>query len=120
MALLVSHNCLSAIDWFPYKGRLFDKTEEHQYNDIIRAYYDELYKLNVEVDIIELGTKKLNNYQFIIAPSLYSISDEDLITLNDYVKMVELFYILSVLDLVMKMQKFVHVFNLVSYQKPVE
>lgn len=57
MALLVSHNCLSAIDWFPYKGRLFDKTEEHQYNDIIRAYYDELYKLNVEVDIIELGTK---------------------------------------------------------------
>lgn len=86
VALLVSHNCLSAIDWFPYKGRLFDKTEEHQYNDIIRAYYDELYKLNVEVDIIELGTKKLNNYQFIIAPSLYSISDEDLITLNDYVK----------------------------------
>lgn len=85
IAILISNNSLSAIDWFPYKGNTFDRTKEHQYNDIIRSYYDELYKLNVEVDFISDNSSNFNNYKLIIAPMLYAVSDKLLNTLNNYV-----------------------------------
>ncbi len=75
-------------DWFPYKNTIFDKTGEHQYNDVLRAYYDPLYKLNVEADIRQIGDPRISNdnYDLLIVPMLYSATDEQLEQLNDFVK----------------------------------
>lgn len=88
VAFVVSNQALSAVDWFPYKNTIFDKTGEHQYNDVLRAYYDPLYKLNVEVDIRQIGDPRISNdnYDLLIVPMLYSATDEQLEQLNDFVK----------------------------------
>ncbi|KRM30430.1 beta-galactosidase [Agrilactobacillus composti DSM 18527 = JCM 14202] len=88
VAFVVSNQALSAVDWFPYQNTIFDKTATHQYNDVLRAYYDPLYKLNVEVDIRQIGDPRINNdnYDFLVVPMLYSVSDADLQQLNTFVK----------------------------------
>ncbi|MEE8825305.1 beta-galactosidase LacZ [Lentilactobacillus sunkii] len=88
VAFVVSNQALSAVDWFPYKNTIFDKTGEHQYNDVLRAYYDPLYKLNVEVDIRQIGDPRISNdnYDLLIVPMLYSATDEQLEQLNEFVK----------------------------------
>ncbi|MCT3398502.1 beta-galactosidase [Lentilactobacillus hilgardii] len=88
VAFVVSNQALSAVDWFPYKNTIFDKTGEHQYNDVLRSYYDPLYRLNVEADILQLGDPRLSNdnYDFLVVPMLYSATDEQLEQLNVFVK----------------------------------
>lgn len=88
VAFVVSNQSLSAVDWFPYKNTIFDKTEEHQYNDVLRSYYDPLYKLNVESDILQIGDPRVNNqnYDLLIVPMLYSATDEQLKQLNQFAK----------------------------------
>lgn len=86
IAIVVSNEALSAIDSFPFKDTIFDKTPEHQYNDILRSYYDPLYKLNFETDILEIGDERISNdnYDFLIVPSLYSATEEQLQMLNSF------------------------------------
>lgn len=88
VAFVVSNQALSATDWFPYKNTIFDKTATHQYNDILRSYYDPLYKMNVEADMLQVGDARINheNYDFLIVPSLYSATTEQLEQLNQFVK----------------------------------
>lgn len=88
VAFVVSNQALSAVDWFPYKNTIFDKTGEHQYNDVLRSYYDPLYKLNVEVDIRQIGDPRISNenYDLLIVPMLYSATDEQLEQLNQFVE----------------------------------
>ncbi|MCO7127519.1 beta-galactosidase [Sporolactobacillus shoreicorticis] len=88
VAFVVSNQALSSVDWFPYKDTIFDKTPEHQYNDVLRSYYDPLYKLNVEADILQIGDPRINNdnYDLLIVPMLYSATDEQIQQLNDFVK----------------------------------
>lgn len=78
VAFVVSNECLSAIDWHPYKGHQFDRDPLHQYNDVFRLYYDTLYKMNVEVDILPIDDDSIFEYDLLIVPLLYTASDERL------------------------------------------
>lgn len=88
VAFVVSNQALSAVDWFPYKNTIFDKTPEHQYNDVLRSYYDPLYRLNVESDIIQVGDPRIDvaNYDLLIVPMLYSANQQELDQLNNFAK----------------------------------
>ncbi|WP_424766918.1 beta-galactosidase [Paenibacillus sp. sgz302251] len=79
VAVMVSNEALSALEWFKLPD---GKT----YNDVVRAMYDELYKLNVECDFIQPSSTRLNDYKLIIVPALYAVPDECLVRLNEYVK----------------------------------
>lgn len=85
-AFVVSNQALTTVDWFPYKDTIFDKTNEHQYNDVLRAYYDPLYKLNIETDIIQVGDPRItnDNYDLLIVPMLYSATNTQLEQLNTF------------------------------------
>lgn len=84
VALLVSHDSLTAVDWHPYSGHQFGRSKEHQYNDTVRAYYDALYRLNIEVDILTVDDPRLSRYQLLIAPLLYAVSESSLQRLNQF------------------------------------
>lgn len=85
VAIIVSNECLTAIDWHPWHGHQFNRDSLHQYNDIFRAYYDTLYKMNIEVDILSIDDDSIFNYDLLIIPLLYSVSDLKLEQLNNYV-----------------------------------
>ncbi|WP_337098796.1 beta-galactosidase [Paenibacillus sp. YIM B09110] len=79
VAILVSNEALTAMEWFKLPdGKL--------YNDVVRALYDELYKLNVECDFISPSSVELDRYKLIIVPALYAAPDDCLRRLNDYVQ----------------------------------
>ncbi|KKI89882.1 beta-galactosidase [Bacillus sp. SA1-12] len=80
-AILVSNEALTGVSWFK-----FNQKSELNYNDIFRLIYDELYKLNIECDIINPDTENLNDYSMIIVPCLYVASDQLLERLNQYVE----------------------------------
>ena len=87
VAFLVSNNSLTAMDFFPYKGSLFEeKSGNHQYNDVFRAYYDALYKLNVEVDILDVEDERIDQYRLLIVPSLYAVAEKTLEKLNRFIR----------------------------------
>lgn len=88
VAFVVSNRALSAVDWFPYRDTIFDRTSEHQYNDVLRSYYDPLYKLNIEADILQIGDSRINNnnYDLLVVPMLYSATNEQLEQLNGFTK----------------------------------
>lgn len=57
------------------------------YNDVLRPYYDALYRMNVEVDILSPTSKTpLSDYQLIVVPALYAASDAEIDRLNAYAK----------------------------------
>ena len=80
-AILVSNESLTGLNWFK-----FNQKSELNYNDILRLIYDELYKLNIECDIIHSDTKNLDDYSLIVVPSLYVASDQLLERLNQFVE----------------------------------
>jgi len=79
VAFLVSNQSLTAINAFPF-------SDERNYNDLFRSLYDQFYRLNVRTDITDEHHIKLDDYKLIVVPALYSISDDFLKALNDYVK----------------------------------
>ena len=79
VAVMVSNEALTAMEWFKLPD---GKT----YNDVVRALYDELYKLNVEVDFIQPTHTNLNDYKLIVVPALYAAADECLLRLNEFVR----------------------------------
>lgn len=85
IAIVVSNECLTAIDWHPWHGHQFNRDNLHQYNDIFRLYYDTLYKMNIEIDILPINDDSIFNYDLLIIPLLYSASDSKLEKLNQYV-----------------------------------
>lgn len=85
IALVVSNDCLTAIDWHPWKGHQFNRDPLHQYNDVFREYYDTLYKMNIEVDIISVDDERLFRYEMLIFPLLYTVSDTRLQEINKYI-----------------------------------
>ncbi len=82
VAILFSNEALTAFNAF---GFGFGTREN--YNDILRPYYDALYKMNVGTDFID-ATKNpdLSKYKLIIVPALYAASDDILKKLNQFVK----------------------------------
>lgn len=79
VAFLVSNQSLSALQNFPF-------SDQRNYNDVFRSLYDEFYKLNIHTDITDEHHIRLDDYKLIVVPALYSVSDEFLEQLNDYVK----------------------------------
>ena len=80
-ALLVSNDSPKALESFhPFM--------QINYNDVVRAFYDTLYRLNVGCDFIppETDSSKLESYQLIVVPALYAASDDLLQRLNRFVE----------------------------------
>lgn len=81
VAVMVSNESLTALEWFPIGG-----SEEPDYNDVVRYVYDQLYRLNVECDLIWPETEDLEEYGLIVIPALYAAPEELLGRLDRYVK----------------------------------
>lgn len=79
VALYVSNQAQTAFDAFKPDGKT-------SYNDVMRPFYDALYDMNVETDIINPTTTDLSKYKLIIVPSLYAASDAEIARLNAYAK----------------------------------
>lgn len=79
VAIYVSNRALSAFDSFKPNGV--------SYNQVLRPFYDALYRMNVEVDILSPdSTTTLDEYQLIVVPALYAASDAEIGRLNGYAK----------------------------------
>jgi len=81
VAIYVSNKALSAFDWFRIgaEGRSFG------YNDVVRPFYDALYRQNIEADILSPSSGvPLDRYKMIIVPALYAASDEEIERLNAF------------------------------------
>lgn len=83
VALYVSNAALSAFDSFKIEWQGKGVT----YNDVLRGFYDALYRQNVEVDILSpSSTVSLSQYKLIVVPALYAASDADIAKLNAFAK----------------------------------
>ena len=80
VALLLNHESLKALDWFAIHENL-------HYNEVVRWLYDAFYEMNIECDIVsEYDTDLFGQYQILVTPALYSISDSLTTALQNYVK----------------------------------
>ncbi|MCM1087242.1 MAG: beta-galactosidase [Muribaculaceae bacterium] len=80
IALLLSHESLNGLQWFPIHETL-------HYNDIFRWIYDALYQMNIECDILcDADTDLFGQYSLLITPALYSVSDTTVTALRAYVE----------------------------------
>lgn len=78
VALLVSNEAYSALEWFPV-------AQDVNYNDIMRWLYDALYRLNVEVDFLFPDSTNFADYDMVVVPALYSAPDDLLERLKAFV-----------------------------------
>lgn len=77
VAVYVSNAAQTAFDAF--------KPDGAEYNQVLRPFYDALYRMNVEADILSPdSTARLDDYKLIIVPALYAASDAEIAKLNDY------------------------------------
>lgn len=83
VAVYVSNTAQAGFDAFkPQAGG-----KSLSYNEAMRPYYDALYRLNVEADILSpSSTTPLSAYKLIVVPSLYAASDAEIARLNAYAK----------------------------------
>lgn len=79
VAMLVSNRSLTALNAF----KMFQSGLD--YNDVVRRFYDELYKLNLAVDFVDAEAADLSGYALVVVPSLYSASDSLLETLTSFI-----------------------------------
>ena len=83
VAIYVSNTALSAFDAFKIRA----EGETISYNNVVRAFYDALYRMNVEVDVLSpSSTVPLDAYKVIVVPALYAASDAELARLNAYAR----------------------------------
>ncbi len=80
-AILLSNESLTALQWFPIGGE-----GNPDYNDVVRYLYDQLYKLNVECDVIWPESENLEEYGLILIPALYAAREGLLERIDAYVK----------------------------------
>ena len=81
VAIYVSNRAQTAFDSFRF-GLMSTQT----YNDVLRPFYDALYRMNAEVDFITPDTKDFSRYKLIVVPLLYAASDEEIARLNAFAK----------------------------------
>lgn len=83
VAIYVSNRALSAFNSFPPGGS--QPGTGTSYNEVLRLFYDALYRINVETDFISPdAAANLDDYDLIIVPALYAASDEEITNLNAY------------------------------------
>lgn len=80
VAILVSNESLTAMEWFK-----FNFTSTKKYNDVVRMMYDELYRMNIGCDFVCPTTPSFDSYDLLLVPALYTASDELLERLNRFV-----------------------------------
>lgn len=80
VAILVSNESLTALDWFKFNSK-----SAKNYNDIVRMMYDELYRMNIECDFVNPTSENFEDYQMLIVPALYTAPDSLLERLNEFV-----------------------------------
>jgi beta-galactosidase len=80
VAVYFSNRALTAFNAFR-----FGWTSTVTYNDVLRPFYDALYRANIEADLIDPSTKDLTRYKLIIVPALYAASDAEIAALKAYV-----------------------------------
>lgn len=80
-AILFSNEALTGFNQFGFGWNNYAG-----YNDILRPYYDALYKMNVGVDFIDPSRHNFNDYALIVVPALYAAPDSLLEALNEYVR----------------------------------
>lgn len=85
VAILVSNEALSALNWFGIEATAADNGET-TYNDVVRRIYDVLYDHNIECDFLfpDVTAEELSAYRMVITPALYAASEELLGKLRDY------------------------------------
>jgi beta-galactosidase len=81
IAIYVSNRALTAFNAFK-----FGFTSTTTYNDVLRPFYDALYRMNAEVDFVDPSSTDLSRYKLIVVPALYAASDAEIGRLNDYAK----------------------------------
>ena len=81
IAIYVSNRALTAFDSFK-----FGWTSKEGYNDVVRPFYDALYRMNAEVDLVDPSTTDLSAYKLIVVPALYAASDAELGRLNEFAR----------------------------------
>jgi beta-galactosidase len=81
IAIYVSNVTLTAFDSFK-----FGWGSRTNYNDVLRPFYDSLYRMNAEVDFVDPSTTDFSAYKLIIVPALYAASDSEIKRLNDFAK----------------------------------
>jgi beta-galactosidase len=79
IAIYVSNRALTAFNAFK-----FGWGSKLGYNDVLRPFYDALYRMNAEVDFVDPSATDLSGYKLIIVPALYAASDSEIQRLNDF------------------------------------
>ncbi|MEG8040335.1 beta-galactosidase [Sphingomonas sp. LR60] len=78
VAIYVSNRAQGAFDSFKLPGNI-------EYNQVMRAFYDALYRRNIEADVISPdGNVDLSKYRMIVVPALYAASDAEIARLNAF------------------------------------
>jgi beta-galactosidase len=81
VAIYFSNRALTAFNAFK-----FGWTSTATYNDVLRPFYDALYRMNAEADFVDPSTADLSAYKLIIVPALYAASDAEIAKLNAFAK----------------------------------
>lgn len=79
VALVVDNRSQNAFQWFPIDKDL-------SYNDVVRWMYDSLYESNIECDVVDVQALEPEHYRMIVTPALYSIREELLFRLEEFVR----------------------------------
>ncbi|OTA26263.1 beta-galactosidase [Alloscardovia macacae] len=87
VAIMVSNEALTALNWFNLESG-FPFGGSTQYNDVVRRFYDALFELNVEVDILPVNApaERVNRYAMVLTPALYVAPQSTIDTLREYVR----------------------------------
>ncbi|WP_375434912.1 beta-galactosidase [uncultured Hymenobacter sp.] len=81
VAILFSNEALTAFKWFG-----FGWGTQGNYNDVLRPFYDALYRQNVGCDFVDPSSTNLESYKLLIVPALYAAPTSLLERLNRFVK----------------------------------
>lgn len=81
IALIVDNRSMDALNWFPVDKNL-------SYNDIVRTWYDTLYRINLECDVLhtEQLPERIERYAMIVTPALYAVSERTTALLRMFVE----------------------------------
>ena len=81
VAIYVSNEAQTAFDSFK-----FGWGSNQTYNDVMRPFYDAIYRMNEEADFVTPETKDLSEYKLVVVPALYAASDAEIARLNAYAR----------------------------------
>lgn len=78
-ALVIDNTSLSAFKWFPMDRDL-------SYNDVVRYFYDSLFEMNIECDVVFADELVPGDYRLIVIPALYCAEEALLRSLDQFVE----------------------------------